>query len=58
MPDFTPYSRGSVVQIDIDVAARRGVKDKASDDQFRKIDYKAASKALWEKIESLSLIHI
>ena len=39
-------------QIEVDVAARRGVKGKASDDHFRKIDYKAASKALWEKIES------
>ena len=52
VPDFTPYSRGPVVQIEVDVAARRGVKGKASDDHFRKIDYKAASKALWEKIES------
>ena len=43
VPDFTPYSRGPVVQIEVDVAARRGVKGKASDDHFRKIDYKAAS---------------
>ena len=51
VPDFTPYSRGPVVQIEVDVAARRGVKGKASDDHFRKIDYKAASKALWNEIE-------
>ena len=38
-------------QIEVDVAARRGVKGKASDDHFRKIDYKAANKALWNEIE-------
>ena len=47
VPNFIPYSRGPAVKIEIDTAARQNV----SDGRLRDLDYKAASKALWEEIK-------
>ena len=50
-PDFAAYSRGEV-DIPVNVSERRNNKNKNEDKRFRRQDYKAATKVLWEKMES------